>query len=409
MMTPAKLDVARVRQDFPMLARRLHDRPLVYLDSAATAHKPRAVIEALSRFYGEQYASIHRGVHTLAAEATRAYEDARARLARFVGAGDPREIVFTRGTTEAINLVAASWGARLGRGDEIIVSEMEHHSNIVPWQLLCDRTGATLRVLPMDDRCDLSLDALDALLGPRTRLVAVTHVSNALGTVNPISDIAARVHRAGALLLVDGAQGAPHFALDVGALGCDFYAFSGHKLYGPTGSGVLWGRLALLEDMPPYQGGGDMILSVSFSGTRYQGPPHRFEAGTPAIAEGIALAVAADYLEGLGREAVAAHERSLLAHAEAALRRAPGVTVVGAPRLRASALSFLVEGMHPHDLGTVLDQYGIAIRTGHHCAQPVMDRLGVPATARLSVGVYNTVEEIDALVAGIARAREAFA
>jgi cysteine desulfurase/selenocysteine lyase len=407
-MEHEKLDVAAVRQDFPMLATRLWDRPLVYLDSAATAQKPRAVLAALTAYYEAHCATIHRGVHALSVEATRAFEAARARLGRFVGAGDAREVVFVRGTTEAINLVADSYGRRFSPGDEIVVSELEHHSNIVPWQLVAARTGARLRVWPMDDRGELPLDGLEALLGPRTRLVAVAHVSNALGTVNPIAAIAARVHRAGAVLLVDGAQAAPHLPVDVQALGCDFYALSGHKLYGPTGIGVLWGRRALLEDMPPYQGGGDMIESVRFEQTVYLPPPHRFEAGTPAIAEAIALAAAVDYLDGLGQRRVAAHEAALLAHAVAQLEAAEGVRLVGVPRERAGVVSFLVEGVHPHDLGTVLDREGIALRTGHHCAQPVMDHFGVPATARLSVALYNTVEEIDTLVAAVARARRKF-
>jgi cysteine desulfurase/selenocysteine lyase len=407
-MEHEKLDVAAVRRDFPMLATRLWDRPLVYLDSAATAQKPRAVLDALVAYYEAHCATIHRGVHALSVEATRAFEGARARLGRFVGASDAREVVFVRGTTEAINLVADSYGRRFAPGDEIVVSELEHHSNIVPWQLVAARTGARLRVWPMDNRGELPLDGLEALLGPRTRLVAVAHVSNALGTVNPIAAIAARVHQAGAVLLVDGAQAAPHLPIDVQALGCDFYALSGHKLYGPTGIGVLWGRRALLEDMPPYQGGGDMIESVRFDQTVYLPPPHRFEAGTPAIAEAIALAAAVDYLDGVGQKRVAAHEAALLAHAVAQLEAAEGVRLVGAPRERAGVVSFLVEGVHPHDLGTVLDREGIALRTGHHCAQPVMEHFGVPATARLSVALYNTVEEIDTLVAAVARARRKF-
>jgi cysteine desulfurase/selenocysteine lyase len=407
-MEREKLDVAAVRRDFPMLAARLWDRPLVYLDSAATAQKPRVVIDALTRHYEAHCATIHRGVHSLCVEATAAFESARARLARFVGAADAREVVFVRGTTEAINLVADSYGRRFSPNDEIVVSEMEHHSNIVPWQLIAGRTGARLRVWPMDDRGELPLDGLDALLGPRTRLVAVAHVSNVLGTVNPIREIAARAHQAGAVLLVDGAQGAPHLPVDVQALGCDFYALSGHKLYGPTGIGVLWGRRALLEEMPPYQGGGDMIESVRFTQTVYLPPPRRFEAGTPAIAEAIALAAAVDYLDGVGRARVAAHEAALVAHAVAQLGAAPDVRLIGAPRERVGVVSFLVEGVHPHDLGTVLDREGIAIRTGHHCAQPVMDHFGVPATARLSVALYNTVEEIDALVAAVVRARKIF-
>jgi cysteine desulfurase/selenocysteine lyase len=395
------LDVARVRREFPMLERRLHDRPLVYLDSAATSQKPRVVIEALASFYGERCASIHRGVHALAAEATRAYEAARQRLARFVGARDAREIVFLRGTTEAINLVSHS--LRFEPGDEILVSELEHHSNLVPWQLACARTGAVLRAWPSDARGVLGPPPLTA----RTRLVAVTHVSNVLGAVQPIAAIAEAAHDAGALLLVDGAQAAPHLPIDVAALGCDFYALSGHKLFAPTGSGALWARLPLLDEMTPFLGGGDMIGSVRFAGATYQPPPHKFEAGTPAIAEQLALAVALDWLDGLDRAEVAAHEGALLERAAGTLSAIDGVRLFGqAPRV--GVLSFTVEDLHPHDLGTFLDREGIAIRTGHHCAQPLMDRLGVPATARLSVAPYNTVEEIDALAAAVARAREWF-
>jgi cysteine desulfurase/selenocysteine lyase len=409
-MQREKLDVEKVRREFPIFARRLHDHPLVYLDSAATTQKPRAVIHSLARFYAESNASIHRGVHTLAAEATSAYEASREKVQRFLGAGDPREIVFTRGTTESINLVASSLSRRLAPGDEILVSELEHHSNIVPWQLACERTGAILRVIPVTEAGDLDLDRLATLVGPRTRVVAVTHVSNAIGTVTPIAEISAIAHRAreDAFVVVDGAQAVPHLRVDVRSLNCDFYAFSGHKLYGPTGIGALYGRLAVLDDLPPYQGGGDMILSVSFEGTKYRPPPHRFEAGTPAIAEAIGLGAAIDWIESLGREAIAAHEASLLAHADRALASAPGVTLVGSPSVSAGVRSFLVDGIHPHDLGTVLDRRGIAIRTGHHCAQPLLARYHIPATARLSVGAYTTVEEIDALVAGIAAAREVF-
>jgi cysteine desulfurase/selenocysteine lyase len=399
-MQREKLDVARVRRDFPILGGRLHDHPLVYLDSAATAQKPRVVIDALARFYADSCASIHRGVHTLAAEATRAHEEARAKVQRFLGAADPREIVFTRGTTEAINLVASCLTPWLAPGDEILLTEMEHHSNIVPWQLACERSGAILRVIPVTDAGDLAIDLIEKLTRPCTRVVAVTHVSNAIGTVNPIAEIA--------YLVVDGAQAVPHLRVDVRALDCDFYAFSGHKLYAPTGVGALYGRLDVLEELPPYQGGGDMILSVAFNGTEYREPPHRFEAGTPAIAEAVALGAAIDYVEALGRDAIAAHEDELLAHAERSLASTPGVSLVGSPAARAGVRSFLVDGIHPHDLGTVLDRRGIAIRTGHHCAQPLMHRYGVPATARLSVGLYNTIDEIDALVAGIAAAREVF-
>jgi cysteine desulfurase/selenocysteine lyase len=406
----APFDAARLRADFPILSREVHGRPLVYLDNAATTQKPRAVIDAISRYYEHENANVHRGVHLLSERATKAYDVARATVARFVGAADPREVIFVRGTTEAVNLVAQTFGRRnVGAGDEVVVTGLEHHSNIVPWQMLCEEKGAVLRAVPIDDAGDLDLDALDRLLGPRTKLLAVTQVSNALGTVTPIAEIVRRAKARGVTVLVDGAQGLPHLGVDVQALGADFYAFSGHKVYGPTGIGVLWGRRALLEAMPPWQGGGDMILSVSFEKTVFNALPHKFEAGTPHIAGAIGLAAALDYLGRAGPEAVAAHERALLAYADEALRSVPDLRVVGAPRERAGVISFLVGDVHPHDVGTVLDRHGVAIRAGHHCAQPLMRRLGVGATARASFGLYNTREDVDALVRGLHAVREVFA
>jgi cysteine desulfurase/selenocysteine lyase len=408
-MEPA-FDPARAREDFPILRQRIHGRPLVYLDNAATTQKPRAVIDAVSRYYEEDNANVHRGVHLLSERATRRHEEARVRVARFIGAADPHEVIFVRGTTEAVNLVAQTFGrTRVGAGDEVLVTELEHHSNIVPWQLLCQEKGARLRVAPITDAGDLDLDALDALLGPRTRLLAVTQVSNALGTVNPIDEIVRRAHAKGVPVLVDGAQGVQHRGFDVAAAGADFYAFSGHKLYGPTGIGVLWGRREHLEAMPPWQGGGDMILSVSFEKTIYNALPYKFEAGTPDISGAIGLAAAVDYLEALGPESIAAHERELLAYAVDALSAERDVRLVGTPRERAGAVSFLVGDVHPHDVGTVLDRHGIAVRAGHHCAQPLMQRLGLAATARASFGLYNTREDVDVLVRGLHAVREMFA
>lgn len=405
----AGLDTGRLRSDFPILEQQVHGKPLVYLDNAATAQKPRAVIDAMARFYATDYANIHRGVHTLSERATQAYEDARHAVRRFLNAADHREIVFVRGTTEAINLVAQSYGRTvLGAGDEILITGMEHHSNIVPWQLLCQERQSVLRVAPITDDGALDLDAFERLLGSRTKLVAVTHLSNALGTINPIRELAALAHRHGVPVLVDGAQAAPHLAVDVQALECDFYAFSGHKLYGPTGIGVLYGKAPLLRGMPPYQGGGDMISSVSFERTVYQDIPFKFEAGTPHIAGAIGLAAAIEYVLGIGLEAVAAHEHALLAYATARLGAMSRVRLVGTAPDKASVLSFLVDGVHPHDIGTILDHEGIAIRAGHHCAQPVMQRFGIPATARASFALYNTMEEIDALAAGIDTVIEVF-
>jgi len=405
----AELDVARVRADFPALAQEVHGRPLVYLDSAATTQKPTAVLEAIDGFYRRDCANVHRGVHTLSQRATVAYESARTAVKHHLGARDSREIVFTRGTTEAINLVAASFvRPRLGAGDEVLISAMEHHSNIVPWQLLCAERGATLRVIPIDDRGDIILEEYERLLTDRTRIVGITWVSNALGTVNPVRDMIATAHARGVPVLVDGAQAVPHLPVDVVALDCDFLAFSGHKTYGPTGIGALYGKRSHLLEMPPYQGGGDMILSVSFERTIYQEPPHRFEAGTPNIAGAIGLAAGLRYLEGLGAEAVAGHEQQLLAEATAKVLEVPGTRLIGSARHRAGALSFVLDGIHPHDIGTILDAEGVAVRAGHHCAQPVMKRYGVSATVRASFGVYNSSDDIDALVRGLAKVREVF-
>jgi cysteine desulfurase/selenocysteine lyase len=401
--------VETVRQDFPILKRQVHGKPLVYLDNAATSQKPQVVIETLHRYYTEENANIHRGVHYLSEKATQAYENARAKIQRFLNAPSDREIIFTRSVTEAINLVVHSYGRKFLRaGDEIIISAMEHHSNIVPWQILCEEKGAVLRVVPIDDTGEFLLDAYEKLLNPKTKIVAVTHVSNALGSITPIRQIIDLAHRRGIPVLVDGAQAVPHFKVDVQELDCDFYGFSGHKLYGPTGIGVLYGKAELLEAMPPYQGGGDMIRSVTFEKTIYAPIPSKFEAGTPYIAGGIGLGAAVDYLEDLGMEAINAYEHELLCYATGALSAIPGVRIFGTAKEKAGVLSFSIEGVHPHDIGTILDQEGIAIRTGHHCAQPVMERFGVPAMARASLAFYNTRQEIDALVAGIQKVKEVF-
>jgi cysteine desulfurase / selenocysteine lyase len=405
-----RFDPARARVDFPLLHQRVHGRPLVYLDNAATTQKPRAVLDAMTRYYQEQNANVHRGVHLLSERATKAFEDARLAVARFIGAEDPREVIFVRGTTEAVNLVAQTFGRRrVGPGDEVLVTGMEHHSNIVPWQMLCTERGAALRVVPVTEAGDLDLDALDGLLGPRTRLLAVAQVSNALGTVNPLDEIVRRAHARGVPVLVDGAQGVAHLGFDVAASGADFYAFSAHKMYGPTGIGVLWGRRELLEEMPPWQGGGDMILSVSFERTVYNALPYKFEAGTPAIAEAVGLAAAIEYLETAGGTAIAAHETQLLAYAVEQLRAIPGLRIVGEPAVRAGVVSFLVGDVHPHDVATILDRHGVAIRAGHHCAQPLMHRYGVAATARASIALYNTRDDVDALVRAVHAVREVFA
>jgi cysteine desulfurase/selenocysteine lyase len=402
-------DLDRVRADFPILAQKVHGRPLVYLDNAASTQKPRAVTDALAGCYGEYYANVERGVHTLSQRSTEARERARESVRRFLNAPSAEEVIFVRGTTEAINLVAASWGRRnVGPGDEVLITELEHHSNIVPWQLLCEERGAVLRVAPIDDRGEVILEELERLLSSRTKIVALAHVSNALGTVNPVKAIAERAHRVGAVVLVDGAQSAPHLGVDVQALGCDFFAFSGHKVYGPSGIGVLWGRAELLAAMPPWQGGGGMIRTVSFAKTTWAPPPHRFEAGTPAIEAAIGLGAALDYLTDLGLPAVAAWETELLALATERVAEVPGLSLIGTARHKAAVLSFRMEGIHPHDVGTVLDQEGIAVRAGHHCAQPVMEHFRVPATTRASFGLYNTREEVEALAAALHRARELF-
>jgi cysteine desulfurase/selenocysteine lyase len=404
------LDLAKIRADFPILAERIYGKRLVYLDNAATSQKPRAVIDAITHYYEHLNANIHRGVHALSVRATEAHEAARETVRRFLNAADTREIIFVRGATEAINLVAQTYGrTHVGPGDEIVITAMEHHSNIVPWQILCEEKGAHLCVAPIDDRGELELEEFAKLIGPRTKLVAVTQVSNALGTVTPMRQMIELAHRQGVPVLVDGAQAVPHFAVDVQALDCDFYAFSGHKVYGPTGIGVLYGKRALLEAMPPYQGGGDMIRSVTFEKTTYNDLPFKFEAGTPDIAGAIALGAALEYIGHLGMENIAAHEQDLLAYATGKVGALPGVRLIGTARERVGALSFVMDGVHPHDLGTILDREGIAIRTGHHCAQPVMDRFKIPATARASFAVYNTREEIDALVAGLSKAHEVFA
>ncbi|MDF1700171.1 MAG: cysteine desulfurase [Planctomycetota bacterium] len=412
-MTPAApphtYDVTAVRADFPILAREVNGKPLVYLDNAATTQRPEAVVNAIADFYRTSNSNVHRGVHRLSQEATELFEAARTTMARFLGA-DTHEIVFTRGTTEGINLVAAAYGrANVGAGDEIVVSRMEHHANIVPWQLLCEQTGARLRVAPITDDGALDMDALAGLIGERTKIVAVGHISNALGTINPIQEIARLAHAVGAIIVVDGAQGAPHGHVDVRALDVDFYALSGHKMYGPTGIGVVYGRKTLLDAMPPWQGGGDMIRSVTFEKTTYNDAPFRFEAGTPNIAGAIGLAAAADYLRDVGLDAIAAHEAALLEYGTAQLAKVEGLRMIGTAPHKAGVLGFVLEGIHPHDIGTILDSEGVAVRTGHHCAQPVMERFGVPATARASLGLYNTPAEIDALVAALTKVREVFA
>lgn len=403
-------DVKTIRADFPILQSKVHGRDLVYLDNAATSQKPKAVIEAMARYYERDNANIHRGVHYLSERATADFEGARKRVQMFLNAARPAEVIFVRGATEAINLVAQTYGrAHLSEGDEVLITAMEHHSNIVPWQLICEEKRARLRVAPINDRGELIPEEFERLLGPRTKIVAVGHVSNALGTVNPVETIAKMTHARNIPLLVDGAQAVPHLPVDVQKLGCDFYAFSGHKTYGPTGIGALYGRLPLLESMPPYQGGGDMISSVTFEKTIYNKVPHKFEAGTPDMAGAVGLAAAIEYLNGLGMTNVATHEDELLAYATSAVSDIPGVRLIGTAKEKAGVLSFVVNGVHPHDVGTILDQEGIAIRTGHHCAQPVMERFGVDATCRASFGLYNTKEEIDALVRGIQKVGEVFA
>jgi cysteine desulfurase/selenocysteine lyase len=407
---PAPFDASRVRGDFPILAQKIHGKPLAYLDNAATTQKPHAVIEALSRFYATDNSNVHRGVHLLSQRATEQYEDARLKVKRFLNAAHSREIIFVRGTTEGINLVAQSYGRKhIGAGDEVIISHMEHHSNIVPWQILCEEKGAVLRVVPINDKGEFLLEEYEKLLNARTRFVSIVHLSNALGTINPVRQIIDMAHKRNVPVLVDGAQAAPHLPVDVQELDCDFYAFSGHKLYGPTGIGVLYGKTSLLEEMPPYQGGGDMISSVTFAKTTYNTLPYKFEAGTPDIAGAIGLGAAIDYVNDMGLEVVGAYEKQLLSYAITAVAAVSGVRIIGTAADRAGVLSFILEGIHPHDVGQILDLEGVAIRTGHHCCQPVMDRFHVPATARASLALYNTREDIDALVAGLDKVKEMFA
>ena len=397
------------RDNFPVLNQRVHDKPLVYLDNAATTQKPQMVLDAMNQFYQADNSNIHRGVHELSERSTLHYEQARVKIQKFLNAADWREIIFCRGATEGINLVAYTYGRRhIEAGDEIVISAMEHHSNIVPWQILCEEKKAILRIAPINQRGELLLDEFEKLLGPRTRLVSIVHVSNALGTVNPIAEIVRISHAHGVPVFVDGAQAVAHLKVDVQALDCDFYALSGHKMFGPTGIGVLYGKAALLDKMPPYQGGGDMIRNVTFAKTTYNELPYKFEAGTPNIAGTIGLGAAVDYLNGIGLDRVAAYEHDLLDYGTQQLERIPGLRIIGTAREKASVLSFVLEGVHPHDVGTILDREGVAVRTGNHCAQPVLEWFGVPATTRASIAFYNTRQDIDALVAGIAKVKEIF-
>jgi cysteine desulfurase/selenocysteine lyase len=401
--------VERIREDFPVLKQTIHGKPLVYLDSAATAQKPYAVVEAIRKFHEVDCANIHRGVHELSQRSTAAYEEARGKAKRFINARSKAELIFVRGTTEAVNLVSNTWGRKnVAAGDEIIISALEHHSNIVPWQMLCEEKGAKLRVIPMNDRGELLVEEYQKLLNPRTRMVAFAHVSNALGTINPVKQMIEMAHAAGALTLIDGAQAAPHLKVDVQALDADFYAFSGHKMCGPTGIGFLYGKTRLLDAMPPYQGGGDMIRTVTFEKTTYNELPYKFEAGTPNIAGGIGMGAAFDYINKIGLDKIAAYEHELLAYGTQALSRIPALRIIGTAREKAAVLSFVIEGIHPHDIGTVLDRQGIAVRTGHHCAQPVMDRFHVPATTRASLAFYNTFHEIEVLAEGLEKVKEIF-
>jgi cysteine desulfurase / selenocysteine lyase len=405
----AGFDVEKVRADFPVLKQKVHGKPLVYLDSAATAQKPSAVVDAIRHFHEVDCANIHRGVHELSQRSTAAYEETRLKSKRFLNARSKNELIFVRGTTEGINLVASTWGRRnVKEGDEIIISALEHHSNIVPWQMLCEEKSARLRVIPMNDRGELLLEEYEKLLNPRTKLVAFAHVSNALGTINPAARMIEMAHNAGALALVDGAQAAPHMKIDVQALDADFYTFSGHKVFGPTGIGILYGKTKLLNAMPPYQGGGDMIRVVTFEKTTYNDIPHKFEAGTPNIAGGIGLGAALDYVNAIGLDKIAEYEHQLLLYGTEALSQIPGLRLIGTATEKAAVLSFVIEGIHPHDIGTLLDRQGIAVRTGHHCAQPVMDWFHVAATTRASLAFYNTAPEIDALAAGIKKVKEVF-
>ena len=403
------LDAERVRRDFPILERSVNGRPLVYLDSGASSQRPVAVLRAVEEYETHSHSNVHRGVHALSQSATEAFEGARERVRRYINARSTKEIIFVRGTTEAINLVAQSFARpRFRAGDEIIVTALEHHANIVPWQMVCEQTGCTLKVAPINKRGELLFDEYVKLLSSRTKLVAIAHVSNALGTILPVKRIVDAAHAHGAVVLVDGAQAVPHAHVDVRALGCDFYAFSGHKLYGPTGIGVLYGREELLQSMPPWQGGGDMILTVSFEKTTYNDLPAKFEAGTPNISGAVGLAAAMDYVESLGIDAIAAHEHRLVELATAELQKIPGIQIIGTAANKASIVSFTLDGVHPHDLGTILDHEGVAVRTGHHCAMPLMTFLGLPATARASFGVYNTEKDVASLVAALGKAREVF-
>jgi cysteine desulfurase / selenocysteine lyase len=405
----AVFDAHKIRSDFPIFSKFVNGKPLVYLDNAATTQKPQTVIDALIRFYTQECASIHRGVYYLSERATESYEAARDKVRSFINAASTREIVFVRGTTEGINLVAQTYGrTHITRDDEILISAMEHHSNIVPWQMLCEEKDARLRVVPINPAGELIIDEYKRLLGPKTRLVAVTYVSNALGTINAVGETIRLAHERNVPVLVDGAQAVPHMPIDVQELDCDFFAFSGHKMYGPTGIGILYGKERLLEAMPPYQGGGDMIGAVTFEKTFYNKLPYKFEAGTPDIAGAIGFGAAVDYLKFIGLKNIAAHENDLISYCAAALQTIDEVRIIGTAREKSSVLSFILEGVHPHDIGTILDKEGIAIRTGHHCAQPVMEFFGIPATARASFGLYNTREDIDALICGLRKAREVF-
>ena len=402
-------DVERVRRDFPILDQRIRDRPLVYLDSAASAQKPQVVLDAIAECYEEYYANVHRGVHRLSVRSTNAYEASREAAQSFLNAPKLEEVVFVRGTTEAVNLVAATYGRQtLQAGDEVLITELEHHSNIVPWQVLCREKGAHLRVAPIDDRGEVKLDEYQSLLGDRTRIVAFAHISNSLGTINPVRQMTELAHEHGAVVFVDGAQGAPHAAIDVQALGCDFYAFSAHKAFGPTGIGVLWGRLRLLDAMPPYQTGGEMIRTVSFEESEWNVVPQKFEAGTPNIVGAIGMAAALRYLQALDREGWQAHEARLLEEATRRLADRPGIRFLGTARQKSALVSFVMEGVHAHDVGTILDEEGVAVRTGHHCAQPVMKHFGVAASVRASMAVYNTLDDVDALISGLDRVDEVF-
>ncbi len=405
----ATLDVREIREMFPLLAGTVGGKPLVYLDNAATTQKPRVVLDTLSRYYAAENANIHRGVYQLSQNATQAYEGARGKVAAFLNAAEPAEIIFTRNATEGINLVAQTFGRwQVGEGDDVVISTMEHHSNIVPWQMLCEEKGARLRVVPITDAGELMLDELASLLGPRTKLVSIVHMSNSLGTINPVRQVVELAHAQGIPVLIDGSQAAYHRAVDVQAIGCDFYVVTGHKLYGPTGIGALYGQRRWLEAMPPYQGGGDMISSVTFERTTYNKVPHKFEAGTPHIAGAIGLGAAVDFIRSVGFEAIAGHERRLLDYATDRLSAVPGLRLIGTAREKVSILSFILDGVHAHDIGTIVDTEGVAIRTGHHCTQPVMARFNVPATARASLAMYNTVEEIDQLVTALTKVREIF-